>query len=151
METLPLCTGDAESHVKLILKPDHGPLIDIELTHACAFPQEQYLVMGTQGTLSSQRTTIRWSYYDPASVPPLELDTKPTPDRSYNSEVLPMHEEVFEPELDFIGSSKQLYKDLYAALRQEASLAITPQSVRNQIAVLEKCRALSPVYGEENT
>jgi len=43
------------------------------------------------------------------------------------------------------ASNKRLYADLYATLRQGAPLAITPQSIRRQIAVLEQCRALSPV------
>ena len=148
METTPLCTGDAESHVKLIMKPKTGPLVDIELTHACAYPQQQYLVMGTQGSLSSDRKTIRWSYFDPATAPPLILDTSPPPDRSYNSETLPLQEETFTPQIDLIGDVQNLYKDLYATIRDGAPLTITPESVRSQIAILEKCRALSPIYTE---
>ncbi|MEZ4662946.1 MAG: hypothetical protein R2911_35815 [Caldilineaceae bacterium] len=46
--------------------------------------------MGTQGTLVSRdRRELRWKYFDPAEAPPLVLDTKPTPDRGYNSETLP--------------------------------------------------------------
>jgi predicted dehydrogenase len=145
METTPLCTGDADSHVKVILKPKRGPLIDIELTHACAYPQDHCLVMGTQGGLSSDRRLIRWKYFDPAAVPPLVLDEKPTPDRSYNSEELPWQEEQFEPVYDFSGDAQRLHRDLYAAIRQGAPLAITPESVRRQIAIFERCRELSPV------
>jgi hypothetical protein len=39
----------------------------------------------------------------------------------------------------------QLYKDLYATIRDGAPLVITPESVRRQVAILEKCRELSPV------
>ena len=35
--------------------------------------------------------------------------------------------------------------DLYATLRKHAPLAVTPESIQRQIAVLEKCRELSPV------
>jgi predicted dehydrogenase len=145
METTPLCTGDAESHVKILLKPKQGPLIDIELTHACAYPQNHCLVMGTQGGLSSDRNTIRWKYFDPAVVPPLVLDIRPTPDRSYNNEPLPWNELTYTPARDFSSEAKLLYQDLYATLRQDAPLAITPESVRRQIVILERCRQLSPV------
>lgn len=141
----PLYAGDADSHVKLILRPKSGPLVDVELTHACAYPQDNWLVMGTQGSLASDRRTIRWKYFDPAKVPPLVLDTRPTPDRSYNSEELPWHEESCQVAEDFGAWERQLYRDLYATLRQGAPLAITPQSVRRQVAILEKCRELSPV------
>ncbi|MBV7328101.1 Gfo/Idh/MocA family oxidoreductase [Chloroflexi bacterium TSY] len=144
METTPLFAGDAESHVKLIIKPNDGPLIDVELANACAFPQDAWLVMGTQGTLvSHDRREIRWKYFDPAEAPPLVLDTKPTPDRSYNSETLPWQEASFQPSFNFGMSA--LYNDLYAAIRNGASLVITPESVRRQIEILERCRELSPV------
>jgi len=145
METTPLYAGDAESHVKVILRPRNGPLVDIELTHACAYPQESWLVMGTQGSLTSDRRTIRWRYFDPEEAPPLVLDTRPTPDRSYNSEELPWREETWESDLDFVGDVQRLYRDLYATIREGAPLAITPESVRRQVVILEKCRELSPV------
>lgn len=34
-----LTLGDAEDHVKIILKAPDSPLIDIEVTRACAYPQ----------------------------------------------------------------------------------------------------------------
>jgi hypothetical protein len=40
---------------------------------------------------------------------------------------------------------QQLYRDLHATIREGAPLAITPESVRRQVAILEKCRELSPV------
>jgi len=145
MEATPLYAGDADSHVKLLLRPKNGPLIDIELTHACAYPQASWLVMGTQGSLVSDRKTVRWKYYDPADAPPLMLDTQPTQDRSYNREELPWHEGACELDADFGSGVRQLYHELYATVRQGAPLAITPQSVRRQVAILEKCRELSPV------
>ena len=145
MVATPLYAGDADSHVKLVLRPQRGPLVDVELTHACAYPQDACLVMGTQGSLVSDRQVVRWKYFDPAQVPPLVLDTQPTPDRSYNSEELPWHEESCKLVEDFGAWERQLYCDLYATLRQGAPLAITPQSVRRQVAILEKCRELSRV------
>jgi len=145
MEATPLYAGDADSHIKIILKPQDGPLVDIELTHACAYPQDNWLVMGTQGSLTSDRTIVCWKYFKPEEVPSLALDTQPTPDRSYNKEELPWHEEYCELERDFNNDVQQLYRDLYATIRQNAPLIITPESVRRQMAILEKCRKLSPI------
>ena len=136
----PLYAGDADSHAKVILRPKTGPLVDIELTHACAFPQQTAVIMGTQGTLSSTREEVRWKYYKPDEVPPLVLDRQPTPDRSYNAENLPMWEESYRPVLDMRGEIAQLYRDLYQTIRHAAPLAITPQSVRRLMAVLAACR-----------
>jgi predicted dehydrogenase len=146
MQTTPLFAGDAESHVKLIIKPKDGPMIDVELANTCAYPQDVWLVMGTQGTLvSANRREIRWKYFDPAEAPPLVLDTKPTPDRSYNSEQLPWQEASYTPDFNFSKSMSPLYRDLYAAIRDGAPLAITPASVRRQAEILERCREMSPV------
>jgi hypothetical protein len=67
-------------------------------------------------------------------------------DRSYNQEALPWHEEICELVDDFGTGVRQLYRDLYATLRHGAPLVITPESVRRQVAILEKCRELSPVW-----
>ncbi|MEM7117012.1 MAG: Gfo/Idh/MocA family oxidoreductase [Chloroflexota bacterium] len=139
----PLYAGDADSHAKVILRPKAGPLVDIELTHACAFPQETAVIMGTQGTLTSTREEIRWQYYRPDQVPPLVLDRQPTPDRSYNAEQLPMWQESVRPVLDFPGELQQLYRDLHATICHDAPLVITPESVRDLMAVLEACRSLA--------
>ncbi len=145
MEATPLYAGDADSHVKLLIRPQDGPVIDIELTHACAYPQETWLVMGTQGGLSSDRRTVRWKYFDPGEAPALVLDTQPTPDRSYNSETLPWQVKSCELVDDFGAGVRQLYRDLHATIRCGRPLAITPESVRRQMAILDRCRALSPV------
>lgn len=145
LETTPLSAGDADSHVKIIIKPNDGPLIDIEFVNACAYPQDAWLLMGTQGSLRSNRRLIEWKYFDPAEAPPLVLDTTPTHDRSYNREQLPWKEESFEPDFDFGKSMSPLYDDLYAAIRHGVELAITPESVRRQIEILERCRQMSPV------
>lgn len=137
----PLYAGDADSHAKLILRPKAGPLVDIELTHACAFPQETAVIMGTQGSLTSTREEIRWRYYRPDQVPPLVLDREPTPDRSYNAEELPMWEEGVRPVLDFRGELKQLYRELHQAICHNQPPPITPESVRDLMAVLEACRS----------
>ncbi len=145
METNSLYAGDAESHAKVLIRPKTGPLIDIELTHANAFSQAAVLIMGTQGSLIKEEGLIRWRYFDPDEVPPLVLDTRPTPDRTYNSEDLPMHEASFRFERDFIESVQRLYQELYMTLRYNAPLGVTPESVRRQVAILERCRELSPV------
>jgi len=145
MQRTPLYAGDAESHVKIILQAPGKPLIDIELTNACAYPQEDYLVMGTQGGLTGSDWHLRWKYLDPKALPPRPLTREPTPDRSYNHEELPWQEESYTPPDEDAWGYRKTWLDFYATLRQGAPLAITAQSVRREIAVLEACRSLSPV------
>ena len=142
----PLSSGDAEDHIKVVLKADNGIVVDIECTMACAYPQDRWLVMATRGGLVGNGNTLRWKYFDPSTLPPRPIDRKPTPDRSYNREDLPWTEKTYEaPRETFNQRNRRLYEDLYRTLREGAPLAITPESVRRQVAVLERCRELSPV------
>ncbi|MDE0431329.1 MAG: Gfo/Idh/MocA family oxidoreductase [Caldilineaceae bacterium] len=145
METTPLYAGDADSHVKVILKPKRGPLVEINIITACAFPQPNFLVLGTQGTLVCDHNEAHWRYFDPDDAPPLILDEAPIArDRTYNREQLPWKEERVPIPYDGAGNVQALYHSLYAAIREGAEPEITPESVRAQIAVLEKCRELNP-------
>lgn len=133
-----LSLGDANDHAKVVFKgEDSGMMLDLEITSACAYPQEPWLVMGTQGTLAGTFKELRWKYIDPADLEPREVDTSPTPDRSYNREELNWTEETWsEEEFDGPGSTG-FYLDLYESIRNDAPVVITPESVRRQVAVLE--------------
>ena len=144
-ETTPLYAGDADSHVKVILEPKKGPLVEVNITNTCAYPPVTWLVLGTQGSMVCTATEARWKYFDPDRAPSLVLDTKPTPDRSYNHEQLPWEEQSAEIMNDGTVNGQELYRALYTSIRDGAPLGITPESVRQQIAVLERCRELSPV------
>jgi predicted dehydrogenase len=142
----PLSSGDAEDHVKVVLKAPNAPLIDIEVSSAVAYAQDRWLICGTQGGLKGGTTQFRWKYFDPSQLPERPISRVPTPDRSYNREDLPWVEETAdignEP---FRSGNQRLYEEFYETIRHGAPLTITPESVRRQIAVLEKCRELSPV------
>ena len=140
-----LTLGDAEDHVKVILKASDSPLIDIEVTRACAYPQDNWLVMGTQGGLAGSHHSLRWRYFDPKDLPPRQVDTKPTPDRSYNVEKIPWKEESWSSEAEYQSSGIAFYKELYKTLRYGAPLPVTPEIVRRVMWIIEKCFELCEV------
>ena len=140
-----LTLGDAEDHVKVILKASDSPLIDIEVTRACAYPQDNWLVMGTQGGLAGSHHSLRWRYFDPKDLPPRQVDTKPTPDRSYNVERIPWKEESWSSEAEYRSSGIAFYKELYKTLRYGAPLPVTPEIVRRVMWIIEKCFELCEV------
>jgi predicted dehydrogenase len=135
-----LTLGDANDHAKLIFKgPESGMMVDLEVTSACAYPQEQWLVMGEWGTLAGSFKELRWKYIDPDDLEPREVDTNPTPDRSYNREEYDWTEETWTSEEYEGPTSEAFYLDLYETIRNDAPLFITPESVRKQVAILEYC------------
>ncbi|MDQ3541467.1 MAG: Gfo/Idh/MocA family oxidoreductase [Chloroflexota bacterium] len=151
MDHTPLSLGDAEDHVKVILRAPGEPLIDLEFTNACAYPQEQWLVMGTQGSLTGSHGKYRWRYIEPALLPERELSRDATPDRSYNREELAWIEESSDLSAEPFGMShRRLYLDLYLTLREGKPLAITPESIRRQLSVMDKCRQVAPCFNEQS-
>ena len=140
-----LTLGDAEDHVKIILRAPNAPMIDIEITSACAYPQEPWLIMGTRGSLAGTYSKLRWKYLKPEELPERKLDTAPTPDRSYNREDIRWYEEEWSIEGDKHPGHAGFYLDLYDTLRKGKTLAVTPESARRVIWVIEKCHKLCPV------
>lgn len=137
--------GDADDHLKLVIKADGQPTIDIEISSVSAFPGESWNVMGTRGGLWGSGGQLKWKYFDPAELPPRELDTRPTPDRSYNRDEIPWREDSWSPAIGHGEAYIQYYEDLFQTIRHGAPLVITPESVYRVIELQEQCHQLSPV------
>lgn len=140
-----LTLGDAEDHVKVILSGPNVPMIDIELSSACAYPQEAWHVMGTLGGMAGSTQSLRWKYIDPTKLVSRTVDRRPTPDRSYNHESYEWVEQTWDVSAYSGPGMSGFYYDLYATMRQGAGLAVTPESVRRVMWVLDECHRLSPV------
>ncbi len=144
-----LTLGDAEDHVKVILQAPGKPLVDIEITSASAYKHDMWLIMGTQGGLTSNGSDVKWKYFNPAELPPRQVDEQPTPDRGYNTEPIPWKEESWLRK-DYVGPTQEgFYLDLYESLCHGAPLAVKPEEVRRQMWVIEQCFKQSPVYNEK--
>jgi predicted dehydrogenase len=135
-----LTLGDAEDHVKIVLKAKDAPLVDIEFTRACAYPQDPWLVMGTQGGLVGNSSSLKWKYFDARLLPPRKVETEPTPDRSYNVEEIPWKEESWTTKEDtFLTSGILFYDALYGSLRNGAPPPVDPELSRKVMQIVEKC------------
>jgi len=142
----PLSSGDADDHVKVVLQAPGAPVLDVEITSACAYAQDAWLVMGTQGSLAGSRSQLRWKYVDPGQLPDRPVDRRPTPDRSYNREQLSWTEETWDPSQEqYPHATRQIYRELYAAIREGAPLAISLPGLLRQSRVLQQCRDRCPV------
>ena len=144
--------GDADDHVVLILTGEGRPLIDLEISSCCAYPCFTYNVYGTLGGLMGSHGEMEWRYYDPKEAPKLSLKRKPIckPDGtpSYCTDSLRWHKKTWRVPKGksdlFSYMSGAFYKMLYKTLSTGAPLEITPQQVRQQIAVIEECLRQNP-------
>lgn len=150
-----LASGDAEDHVKIILRGGPGrPTIDIELSSIFAYGQDRWTICGTNGGLRGDAGGLEWKWVDWSTMPERVATLTPTPDRSYNSEKLPWQTDSWKPtsgsgdagggSAPAAGPGQQFYDDFYRAVREGAPQVITPESVRRRVAVIEKCHALRP-------
>lgn len=133
--------GDAEDHVKLVLRGDSGPVADIESTLCFPIGQEPWLVEGTQGAVIGSERKLRVRWYDPSKLGELTLDEGAAAGRKYGTgEVIDWQEET----LDFSGEKRsqalKFYDKLDATLTGGADLFVTPQSSQRQIELIERAR-----------
>ncbi len=140
-----LTCGDTEDHVKIVLKAEGRPTIDLELTSASAFPMDRWHVMGTNGGLRGDLNTLEWKWVDWSTMPKRTVDRVPMPDRSYNNEDINWQTASWTKPADYPGEAVMFYRNLYQVIRHSDALFVTPKSVRQQIAVLERCRQACPV------
>jgi predicted dehydrogenase len=143
--------GDAEDHVLLILSGEGRPLIQLEISSCCKYPGPAFNVYGTRGGLSGDTRRLEWQYFDADTAPALQLTTTPiqkadgTP--AYCSDSLEWRKEEWtEPEGPghYPSMAARLYAMLHRSLTEGAPLEITPQHVRQQIAVIEEAQRQNP-------
>ena len=142
--------GDADDHVLILLRAPAAPTVQIEITAACAYPQEQWLVMGTEGGLTGSGSALRWRSVKPGSLPERKLSTEPTPDRSYNREPVEWVEHSWASR-DANGGPGEagFYLDLHACIRAGGPLPVPPEQVLTQMRVMEECRRQAPLAPSE--
>lgn len=149
-----LCSGDGEDHLKVILSGAGRPTIDIELSDVFAYGQERWLVCGTAGGLHGTATALEWKWVDWSRMPARPVCADSTPDRSYNAEKLEWNTGSWRDAAgaDAGGGSApalqpilDLYAGLYRTVREGAAQEVTPESVRQRVAVMETIRACAGI------
>lgn len=135
--------GDAEDHVKLTMRPESGPVIDLESTMLAASPQDSWYVMGSSGSITGtpSELTVKWT--DLSTLPPVEASAETPEGRKYGNG------ETYEWQTETIQvpppnqRTQTYYRKLYATLREGAELFVTPASVRRVSEIVDRARAQS--------
>ncbi|HBR94556.1 MAG TPA: hypothetical protein DEA90_10370 [Opitutae bacterium] len=60
--------GNAEDHIKIVLKGESGRVVDLEISGGAALPQNEYTLFGSRGALTCQGDNIHLKYIDPKQV-----------------------------------------------------------------------------------
>ncbi len=137
--------GDAEDHVKVLLKSENGRVYDMEVSSACKVSEPKWTVLGSRGTLVSDGTTSKIEWFDRKAVKKLKVVETPPPGRSYgNDDVLPWQSE----EVPSVGPSiGDFYDNVAGVLRGKAKLIVSPEEALEVVRVTQAAKRKSGFYG----
>jgi len=132
--------GDAEDHVKIVMRGKTGLVVDLEISGGVALGEPPYRVMGTLGTLVCDGRTATLKYLDRARLRPIEADpgTPPWAGGFGNPERLPWKEETREARPR--KAPPAFYQLVYDAMRRGKQFPITLDEARDIMWVIEKAR-----------
>ena len=140
--------GDVEDHVKAFIKFENGVTADMEVSQCekTAVSLPKWIICGSCGTLTSDGKHATIHFFDPAKAPRIEAVDGPVMSRSYgNNDELPWQEKVEEA----IGTDRgNFYDNVYAVLRENAEMRITPESVREVIRCIDMIRVGTKFPGQ---
>ena len=110
--------GDAEDHIKIVLRGENGRVVDLEISGGVAIGSPTYLVFGTRGSLSLSEKTVSLRYLDPAQALEARTANPGTPGETFGQpeqlswveESMPVHG----------GSNAVIWDELYKAIREDA-------------------------------
>jgi scyllo-inositol 2-dehydrogenase (NADP+) len=123
--------GDAEDHIKIVLKGENGRLVDMEISGGVALGAPTYQVFGSSGSLVLTGNKMQLKYLDP-NVALTEKQANPgTPGATFGSqEQLPWIEESIPVKP---GSNAIIWDALYSTIRGGAAF---PISMEQALAVM---------------
>jgi predicted dehydrogenase len=131
--------GDADDHVKVVIRAESGMTADVELSYACALPMPAWVVMGSRGTLVSDGQTSKLRYTKAKKLPKMKaIDSHMVATRTYGSGEKIEFEEKSMPSR--ATSKRSFYDYLYDSIRKGKPLFVTPESVRQTMYVLQQAR-----------
>ena len=138
-----ITAGDAEDHVKLTIRPEQGPVIDLESSMAVALPQDSWFVVGTLGTITGTARQLHVRSTDLSGLEQREAKDGAAEGRAY-----PAAEELEWTESDLEieppdRRTEQYYERLHATICDEAEPFVTMASVRRVVEIMATARQLS--------
>ena len=135
--------GDAEDHVKLLIRGENGCVADVEISGATAIPEPQFVIAGSRGAMSIDGQTCRLRYLKNPDIAATEA-TGATPDQRQRprlSDDLEWIEEICPVGPLHPG---QFWIEVYRHLRLGVSFPITLDQARQTMRVIELARPDHP-------
>jgi scyllo-inositol 2-dehydrogenase (NADP+) len=128
-------TGDAEDHVKLMMRGATGVVVDIEISGAAAISQPPWILMGTAGTLViDAKNECHLKYFDQKQLPRLRAsDQTPAHPGPSNGAEIQWKEEHFPAKPAQVPN---FWIELYDSLRKKKPFPITLEQARENMRII---------------
>ena len=144
------CLGDAEDHLKIILKGKNGRIIDIEISGGVSLPSPVYAVYGTRGSLISEdEQDIQLKYLDPKMKMPTGKAHPETPPRNggFGGSVQPkwIRKTIMTEPANGLTLT-DIYHVLYQAIREGKPYPILPEEAFQVVKVTEEVKKQNPAF-----
>lgn len=141
--------GDAEDHLKIIMRGENGRVIDIEISGGVAIPAPVYAVYGTRGTLiSPDEQDFVLKYLEPDQCFGTETADPGTPDifgRYSNPEPLRWRRKTIMVEPANQANITDIYGHVYAAMREGKPFRVLPEEALKVAEVTLQVKAMCAV------
>ncbi len=137
--------GDAEDHIKMVLRGRNGRVVDMEISGGTAIPEPEYLVHGTRGALRAEGERIRMRYIDPKKRLARRRASAGTPESGFGTpETLPWIEDEFPVKPALPVEMPGIWDSLYAAIREGQRFPITLDEALDVMRVISAVRRGTP-------
>ena len=131
--------GDAEDHIKIILKGVNGRVVDMEISGGVAIRTPEYMIYGTRGTIVSEGKNFRIRYLDPdVELPDIKANPEtPVEGSGFGSnEALVWKEELIEMPFD-PHETEEIWDYFYESYRNHKPYPITSEQALSVVKLLE--------------
>lgn len=131
--------GDAEDHVKLLIRGENGCVADVEISGAEALPEPQFHLSGSRGAMSIEGQACRLRYLKEGDSPPAHAACA-TPDQSQRPRSTDGLEWVDERYPAGAGHPGQFWIEVYRHLRLGVPFPVTLDQARQTMRVIDLVR-----------
>lgn len=144
---LTAAVGDAEDHVKILLRGENGRVVDLEISGGVALGEPIYHVAGTRGALTCDDENIRLRYLDPKrKLPRLKAKTSlPALDGGFGgSAQVKWVEETLPVGPKARSGLGLIWTHIYETIREDAPFPITLDEAVGVMKIISDARKGTP-------
>ena len=131
--------GDAEDVVKVVLETESGVLGECTINQASTVRPYDFLVWGTCGAVTFAQGKIHTRWFDPATLPPKQLDQALSSEgRRYPSDAIEYQEETVPVDPAY---GVDVFANFADAIQHGTPVAVPPEETLALLEITERCRA----------